>query len=91
MVCTHCFSTSWFTNICVQGVVGLVGNLGSLVVRTLFAPVEEVAFNAFSRREQYAMASVCYDIFFPCATSHPMVAKKTGLEHLKSHYGGMAI
>ena len=28
---------------------GLVVNLGSLVVRTLFAPLEDVAFAAFSR------------------------------------------
>jgi oligosaccharide translocation protein RFT1 len=32
-----------------QGVMGLVTNLGSLVVRTLFQPLEEVAFAAFSR------------------------------------------
>ena len=32
-----------------QGVYGLVNNLGSLVVRTLFQPFEEVAFVAFSR------------------------------------------
>ena len=32
-----------------QGVYGLVTNLGSLVVRTLFQPYEEVAFVAFSR------------------------------------------
>ncbi len=32
-----------------QGVYGLVSNLGSLVVRTLFQPFEEVAFVAFSR------------------------------------------
>ena len=32
-----------------QGVYGLVNNLGSLVVRTLFQPYEEVAFVAFSR------------------------------------------
>ena len=32
-----------------QGVYGLVTNLGSLVVRTLFFPVEEAAFRAFSR------------------------------------------
>ncbi|KAF5836137.1 Rft protein-domain-containing protein [Dunaliella salina] len=32
-----------------QGVVGLVGNLGSLVVRTLFQPLEELSFAAFSR------------------------------------------
>lgn len=29
---------------------GLVANLGSLVVRLLFTPVEEAAFTAFSRR-----------------------------------------
>jgi oligosaccharide translocation protein RFT1 len=29
--------------------MGLVTNLGSLVVRTLFQPLEEVAFAAFSR------------------------------------------
>lgn len=32
-----------------QGVYGLVNNLGSLVVRTIFQPFEEVAFVAFSR------------------------------------------
>ncbi|WIA16227.1 hypothetical protein OEZ85_012938 [Tetradesmus obliquus] len=32
-----------------QGVYGLVANLGSLVVRLLFTPVEEAAFTAFSR------------------------------------------
>ena len=32
-----------------QGVYGLVTNLGSLVVRTIFFPVEEAAFWAFSR------------------------------------------
>lgn len=31
-----------------QGVYGLVTNLGSLVVRTIFFPVEEAAFRAFS-------------------------------------------
>ncbi|GFR48691.1 hypothetical protein Agub_g10647, partial [Astrephomene gubernaculifera] len=31
-----------------QGVYGLVANLGSLVVRTLFQPLEEAAFAAFS-------------------------------------------
>lgn len=35
-----------------QGVYGLVTNLGSLVVRTLFQPYEEVAFVAFSRPPQ---------------------------------------
>lgn len=32
-----------------QGVYGLVGNLGSLVVRMLFQPLEEIAFATFSR------------------------------------------
>ena len=32
-----------------QGVYGLVTNLGSLVVRTIFFPVEEAAFRAFSK------------------------------------------
>lgn len=32
-----------------QGVYGLVANLGSLVVRTLFQPFEEAAFTAFSK------------------------------------------
>jgi oligosaccharide translocation protein RFT1 len=32
-----------------QGVYGLVNNLGSLVVRTLFQPFEEAAFAAFSK------------------------------------------
>jgi hypothetical protein len=35
-----------------QGVYGLASNLGSLVVRTLFQPVEEAAFLAFSRPGQ---------------------------------------
>ena len=34
---------------CLQGVYGLVSNLGSLVVRLLFQPFEEAAFLAFSR------------------------------------------
>ncbi|BDA46912.1 probable protein RFT1 homolog [Coccomyxa sp. Obi] len=34
-----------------QGVYGLVSNLGSLVVRTIFQPFEEAAFLAFSRSE----------------------------------------
>ena len=33
-----------------QGVYGLVSSLGSLVVRTLFQPVEEAAFTAFSKQ-----------------------------------------
>lgn len=33
----------------VQGVYGLVNNLGSLVVRTLFQPYEEIVFVAFSK------------------------------------------
>jgi oligosaccharide translocation protein RFT1 len=33
-------------------VYGLVANLGSLVVRLLFTPVEEAAFTAFSRWER---------------------------------------
>ena len=33
----------------VQGVYGLVTNLGSLAVRNLFQPFEEAAFLAFSR------------------------------------------
>jgi hypothetical protein len=32
-----------------QGVFGLVNNLGSLVVRLIFAPFEDAAFTAFSR------------------------------------------
>lgn len=32
-----------------QGVYGLVGNLGSLLVRMLFQPLEEIAFATFSR------------------------------------------
>lgn len=34
-----------------QGVYGLVSNLGSLVVRTLFQPFEEAAFTAFSKAD----------------------------------------
>ena len=34
-----------------QGVYGLVANLGSLVVRTIFQPFEEAAFTAFSKSE----------------------------------------
>ena len=34
-----------------QGVYGLVSNLGSLVVRTLFQPLEEIAFATFSRQQ----------------------------------------
>ena len=32
-----------------QGVYGLVGNLGSLLVRLLLQPLEEIAFATFSR------------------------------------------
>ena len=39
-----------------QGVYGLVSNLGSLVVRALFQPLEEVAFTAFSRSARLATA-----------------------------------
>jgi oligosaccharide translocation protein RFT1 len=35
----------------VQGVYGLVNNLGSLVVRTLFQPYEEIVFVSFSKQE----------------------------------------
>lgn len=34
-----------------QGVYGLVTNLGSLLVRTLFQPFEEAAFTAFSKSD----------------------------------------
>ena len=37
-----------------QGVYGLVASLGSLVVRTLFQPVEEAAFTAFSKQGELA-------------------------------------
>ncbi|GLI64837.1 hypothetical protein VaNZ11_008131 [Volvox africanus] len=40
-----------------QGVYGLVSNLGSLVVRTLFQPLEEAAFAAFSTWGASAKAS----------------------------------
>lgn len=40
-----------------QGVYGLVSNLGSLVVRTLFLPIEEAAFLAFSRPSSALPAS----------------------------------
>lgn len=40
-----------------QGVYGLVSNLGSLVVRTLFQPLEEAAFAAFSAWGAEAKAS----------------------------------
>ena len=40
-----------------QGVYGLVTNLGSLVVRTIFFPVEEAAFRAFSRPPGAALPS----------------------------------
>ncbi len=45
-----------------QGVYGLVTNLGSLVVRTIFFPVEEAAFRAFSRPPGNALPQS-----FPCA------------------------
>ncbi len=38
-----------FSNSHAQGVYGLVTNLGSLVVRTLFQPIEEAAFLSFSK------------------------------------------
>lgn len=34
-----------------QGVYGLVSGLGSIVVRTLFQPLEEAAFVAFSKEQ----------------------------------------
>ena len=40
-----------------QGVYGLVTNLGSLVVRTIFFPVEEAAFRAFSKPPSSALPS----------------------------------
>ena len=40
-----------------QGVYGLVNNLGSLVVRTVFQPYEEVAFVAFSRNDSSSNGS----------------------------------
>lgn len=40
-----------------QGVYGLVTNLGSLVVRTIFFPVEEAAFRAFSKPPGDALPS----------------------------------
>eukprot|EP00877_Chromochloris_zofingiensis_P005176 jgi/Chrzof1/1465/Cz10g08270.t1 len=40
-----------------QGVYGLVSNLGSLVVRTVFQPFEEAAFIAFSRTGLTAQSS----------------------------------
>lgn len=36
----------------VQGVYGLVNNLGSLVVRTLFQPYEEIVFVSFSKQHK---------------------------------------
>jgi oligosaccharide translocation protein RFT1 len=40
------------TSPAVQGVYGLVNNLGSLVVRTLFQPYEEIVFVSFSTQEK---------------------------------------
>ena len=41
----------------VEGVYGLVDNLGSLVVRVVFQPFEEAAFTAFSRSIRLKMRS----------------------------------
>ena len=41
----------------IQGVYGLVNNLGSLVVRTLFQPYEEIVFVSFSTQEKASSAS----------------------------------
>jgi oligosaccharide translocation protein RFT1 len=40
----------------VQGVYGLVNNLGSLVVRTLFQPFEEVVFVSFSKHAEKSIS-----------------------------------
>ena len=34
------------------GVFGLVSNLGSIVLRLLFAPIEEIAYSAFGAKKQ---------------------------------------
>lgn len=36
------------------GVFGLVSNLGSIVLRLLFAPIEEIAYSAFSASKERA-------------------------------------
>jgi len=53
------------TSTTVQGVYGLVNNLGSLVVRTLFQPFEEIVFVSFSKDGS--------------ATSKPHLTKQAGL------------
>eukprot|EP00890_Picochlorum_soloecismus_P004055 jgi/Picsp_1/4650/NSC_02020-R1_nuclear division rft1-like protein len=53
------------TSTTVQGVYGLVNNLGSLVVRTLFQPFEEIVFVSFSKDGS--------------ATSKPQLSKQAGL------------
>lgn len=45
-----------------QGVYGLVTNLGSLVVRTIFFPVEEAAFRAFSKPSSKAPLHSSYHL-----------------------------
>jgi oligosaccharide translocation protein RFT1 len=53
------------TSTTVQGVYGLVNNLGSLVVRTLFQPFEEIVFVSFSKDGS--------------AASKPQLTKQAGL------------
>ena len=52
-----------------QGVYGLVTNLGSLVVRTLFQPIEEAAFLAFSKSGEGEPHTQCtLVVVCPCLT-----------------------
>ena len=64
-----------FENSRAQGVYGLVTNLGSLVVRTLFQPIEEAAFLSFSKSgegeapAQDTLALVCPCMLKACAAA----------------------
>ena len=49
-----------------QGMYGLVSSLGSLVVRTLFQPVEEAAFTAFSKQGEVAAAINAHSYWLTC-------------------------
>ena len=45
-----------------QGVYGLVVSLGSLVVRTLFQPIEEAAFVTFAKQGEHAVIVLLSDM-----------------------------
>ena len=55
-----------------QGVYGLVSSLGSLVVRTLFQPVEEAAFTAFSKQGETQPLPTCAAVGPACHNSNTL-------------------